>query len=259
MPSEAKIKTSRLFRTVEQLQGDKPWGEMLDAGTGAKSLRWVSGLPLERWTAVTGSQSEADIARDAIEDAPNKNNRLIVGNWADENLLKGETFDTVLADYLVGAVEGFAPYFQSYLFRRLRPHVRGVMYITGLEPYVPMRRPETRAMRILWELGRFRDACVLLKGGMPYREYPSHWVVDQLGRSGFKVAHLTHTPNGYRGRTIKAQLHIALYGLDQHVDEDMYAALKKRGETLREEALEVIEQEGALRGTKNYVIEAESI
>lgn len=30
----------------------------------------------------------------------------------DENFLKGRVFDTVLADYLIGAIDGFAPYFQ---------------------------------------------------------------------------------------------------------------------------------------------------
>lgn len=37
---------------------------------------------------------------------------MVIGNWRDENFLKDRVFDTVLADYLVGAIDGFAPYFQ---------------------------------------------------------------------------------------------------------------------------------------------------
>ncbi|CAN0558261.1 unnamed protein product, partial [Ectocarpus sp. 8 AP-2014] len=37
---------------------------------------------------------------------------IVVGNWRDEKFLEGQVFDTVLADYLVGAIDGFAPYYQ---------------------------------------------------------------------------------------------------------------------------------------------------
>lgn len=37
---------------------------------------------------------------------------IVVGNWRDEQFLEGRVFDTVLADYLVGAIDGFAPYYQ---------------------------------------------------------------------------------------------------------------------------------------------------
>lgn len=37
---------------------------------------------------------------------------IVVGNWRDEKFLEGRVFDTVLMDYLVGAIDGFAPYYQ---------------------------------------------------------------------------------------------------------------------------------------------------
>lgn len=37
---------------------------------------------------------------------------VVIGNWMDENFLNGRVFDTILADYLIGAIDGFAPYFQ---------------------------------------------------------------------------------------------------------------------------------------------------
>lgn len=169
----AERKHSGLFRYIERLQGERPWGAMLDAGTGPNSIRWVSGLATERWTAVTCSAGEADRMRDAIIVAQRPQDRIVLGNWADAGLLKDEVYDTVLAGYLLGAIEGFSPYFQSYLFTRLRPVTRGAIYVTGLEPYVPIARPETRAGRLVWEIGRFRDACMLLAGNTPYREYPA--------------------------------------------------------------------------------------
>ena len=56
-------KHSALYRYIERLQGERPWGAMLDAGTGVNSIRWVAGLSTTRWTAVTGSAGEADRAR----------------------------------------------------------------------------------------------------------------------------------------------------------------------------------------------------
>lgn len=254
-----KKKHSALYRHIAKLHGDRPWGALLDAGTGTNSARWVSELATERWTAVTGSVGEAEFARRAVKAVKRPQDKIIVGNWADGELLKGEIFDTVLADYLLGAVEGFAPYFQPYLFQRLRPLTRSTLYVTGLEPYVPTDRPETRAGRLVWEIGRFRDACVLLKGGMPYREYPAPWVVDQLERAGFAVGNVKHFKVGYKMLFVNAQIDVAIRGLEALADRELARALNVRGEALRAEALQVIDAEGALRHCRNYVIAAEPV
>jgi len=254
-----KKKHSALYRHIEQLQGARPWGELLDAGTGTNSIRWVQALPTESWTAVTGSTGEADLVRGAVNGALRPDDRIITGNWADAQLLKGRVFDTVLADYLLGAMEGFAPYFQSYLFKRLRPLTRGRLYMTGLEPYVPTARPETKAARLVWEIGRYRDACGLMAGNMPYREYPSGWVIDHLKRAGFAVQNIKHFDVGYKNLFVNAQIDISARGLEALADRDLAKALKGRGEALRAEALEVIREEGALRACRNYVITAEPV
>ncbi|SDM18603.1 hypothetical protein SAMN05192555_11080 [Franzmannia pantelleriensis] len=44
------------FQMIETLHADRPWGSFLDAGTGRRSLTWVSGLDIECWTAVTDSR-----------------------------------------------------------------------------------------------------------------------------------------------------------------------------------------------------------
>ena len=254
-----KRKHSALYRYIERLHGDRPWGAMLDAGTGVNSIRWVAELATESWTAVTGSEGEADRARTAVRAAQRPQDRIVLGNWADAGLLKGEVYDTVLADYLLGAVEGFAPYFQAYLFTRLRSATRNVLYVTGLEPYVPAARPENRAARVVWEIGRFRDACILLAGDRPYREYPSQWVVDNVQRAGFAVRNVKHFTIRYKEQFVKAQIEIGMRGLETLADRALAKTLKDRGEALRAEALDVISNEGALRSCRNYVITAEPV
>jgi hypothetical protein len=254
-----KRKYSALYRYIESLQGDGPWGSVLDAGTGVNSIRWLSELSTERWTAVTGSRGEARLVHEALGTSLRPEDRVALGNWADKKFLKGEVYDTVFADYLLGAVEGFSPYFQPYLFYRLRLLTGKVLYVTGLEPYVPMVEPETRAGRLIWELGRFRDACVLIKGGMPYREYPLPWVVDQLRLSGFSVRTTKHFNIRYKELFVNAQINIAVNGLEKLTDQALAQALNCRADGLRTQALEIISEEGALDTCRSYVIKAEPV
>jgi len=96
---------------------------VLDAGTGTQSARWIAGLTSTRWTAVSADAGHLAETRDAVSSKIRAVDRLIVGNWSDANFLANDVFDTVLAEYLLGAIEGYAPYFQYQLFARLRPHV----------------------------------------------------------------------------------------------------------------------------------------
>ena len=136
--------------------------------------------------------------RRIVGDRQRPEDRLLLGNWTDPDLLAGEQFDTVLADYLLGAIEGFAPYFQTELFARLRPLTLKRLYITGMEPYVVTERPEEEAGAFIWEIGRYRDACLLLSGEKPYREYPLDWVLAQLPRSGFRPIASRKFPIGFK-------------------------------------------------------------
>ena len=125
----------RLFDTIERWQGVRPWGRMLDAGTGAHSLRWIRGLETTGWTAVTGDQARERNLRRDLGTAMRPTDAVVTGNWSDELFLSEQRFETVLADYLLGALDGFAPYHQDQLFSRLRRHVSGRLYVVGLEPY----------------------------------------------------------------------------------------------------------------------------
>jgi len=252
-------KHPRLLRYIQRLQGDRPWGTFLDAGTGVQSIHWIANLNTERWTAVSASPRHVERVRKSVKATQRANDRIVLGNWVDPDLLKGEVYDTVMADYLLGAVEGFAPYFQPYLFSRLRPLTRQMLYIKGLEPYVPISRPENNAGRILWEIGRFRDACVLHGNDQPYREYPAKWVIDHLRGAGFVVHKVKHFDIRYKKLFVNAQIDVCTPILTKLEDRDLANSLKARGEALRSEALDIINSEGALCAGRNYVIAAKPV
>ena len=247
---------SALFRHIEDLQGTKPWGSFLDAGTGMNSIKWVSGLNTDRWVAVTGATAHAIQVRDASEPVRRPEDRIIVGNWADPTLLAGERFDTLLADYLIGAVEGFAPYFQERMFRRLRALLDGRLYLVGLEPYVT-HSPGDPAGKLVWEIGRFRDAVLLHAGELPYREYPMEWVLEQLAATGFSVTSARRFPIRYKSRFVNSQIDMCTSRLARLQDRNLAAALYARGEDLREQGHKLIEWDGGIRHGFDYVIAAE--
>lgn len=249
---------SALFAYIESLQGDAPYGRMLDAGTGTHSMRWIASLQTESWTAVTGAPGHARQVRDLIGDGARPQDRLLVGNWTDPALLAGESFDTVLADYLLGAVEGFAPYFQTELFARLRPLAAGRLYVTGVEPYVAAR-PGDEAGALVWEIGRFRDACLMLAGERHYREYPLDWVLLHLRRSGFEPRAVRKFAIRYKARFVNGQIDMCLPRLVALADSRLGEAMTAHGEALRERALGFVEANGALPHGFDYVIAADPV
>jgi hypothetical protein len=254
----AKKTVSPLFRAIESLHGERPWGSFLDAGTGRNSLEWVCGLDTERWTAVTASGSMARVAREAAGKGLREQDRVIVANWMSDDLLYGECFDTVLLDYFIGAIEGFAPYWQERVLQRVRPHVKHRLYIVGTEPYV-LDDPGTEEGRIVQRIGRLRDACLLIGGGRPYREYPANWVQRQLGVAGFRVCEIRHFPIRYRERFVNTQLDLCLRQLDGFKDEKLAAAMREHVDSLREQALPLARSESGLPCGADYVIAAEPL
>ncbi|CAN0130013.1 unnamed protein product, partial [Scytosiphon promiscuus] len=159
-----------LFRSIEGMQksANKPWGKFLDAGTGTHSLKWINTLDTEGFTAVTADPQFADTTRREIGFKVKAPDEIVVGNWRDEKFLEGKVFDTVLADYLVGAIDGFAPYYQDQVFERLRRHVApgGRIYLVGMQP---LPDHPGGAAELVCETARLRDSCILLAGHRPYR------------------------------------------------------------------------------------------
>ena len=225
-----------LFGSIERFQGQRPWGRVLDAGTGAHSLSWCRGLGATELVAVTGSPAR----REELD--------CVLGNWTDETLLAGERFDTVLADYLVGAIDGFAPYFQGRLFGRLRRHVAGRLYVVGMEPLEDVDNAATRVARL-------RDACILLAGHRCYREYPRAWVLRSLEASGYRVVDSWAIPILYRERWVNGQLDVALRKLPWFKDAGLAAAMRHEIERLRSESLAQM----PLSFGEDYVVVAEPV
>ncbi|MCB9781135.1 MAG: class I SAM-dependent methyltransferase [Alphaproteobacteria bacterium] len=243
-----------LFDTVARWHGDRPWGRVLDAGTGRHSLRWILGLPTDGWTAVTGAESRATALTDEHRDHMRPGDRFAVGNWQDPGFLAGERYDVVLADYLLGAIDGFAPYFQDRLFARLRPHVGGRLYAVGLAPY---DEPTDAVGEIVWEIARLRDACILLAGHRCYREYPRDWVERRLAGCGMTVVHAESVPIVYRERWIDGQLDVCLRKLPRFGDHGLAAAMRGRVEELRARAKATCALHDGLRFGHDWIVAAE--
>ncbi|CAM9557708.1 unnamed protein product [Discosporangium mesarthrocarpum] len=199
-----------LFRAIEDMQAasKKPWGRFLDAGTGTHSLKWINTLKTDGFTAVTADRKFAETTRREVGFKVQDPNEIVLGNWRDEKFLEGRVFDTVLADYLVGAIDGFAPYFQDQIFERLKRHLApgGRLYVVGMQP---LPDHPGGVAELVCEGARLRDACILLAGHRCYREYPLDWIARQLKGSGFAVPSTRKMPVVYTPRTVKRQLDVA--------------------------------------------------
>ncbi len=245
-----------LFGYIEQLQGDRPWGRFLDAGTGRHSLNWVSKLDTVDWTAITASQRMASQVRESVGPSVRECDRILVGNWINDSLLYGETFDTVLMDYLVGAIEGFSPYWQTRVFERIRPLVSGRVYVIGVEPYVPFPAMD-KAGQLVREIGCLRDACLLLAGERPYREFPLDWILRQLGMAGFRIIESRHFPIIHRARFINGQLDMCLDRIKRFGSEELGESMTTHVAAVRQRALAFADKNDGLRHGADYIIAAE--
>lgn len=246
------------FSYIEESQGETPYGRVLDAGTGPRSLGWLRTLNTDAITAVTGAPSMAAHLNRMFGDWQRPQDRLLVGNWSDPDLLAGEQFDTVLADHLLGAIEGWAPYFQTALFARLRQLTAKRLYITGMEPYV-VDRPEDEAGGLIWEIGRYRDACLILSGQPHFREYPLEWVLAELRRSGFQPVGARKVPTSYKAKFVNSQIGLCRPFLERLADQALGLALIAHGEELRSRALDHIDRHGSLGPIDHHVVAADPV
>lgn len=244
----------QLFDMVARMHGERPWGAVLDAGTGAHSLGWILGLPTTRWTAVTGDPARERAMLSEFQDRMRRDDRVISGNWTDPMLLHGERYDVVIADYLLGAIDGFAPYFQDRLFERLAPLVGGMLYSIGLAPYPD--RAETAGGRVILEIARLRDACILLAGHRCYREYPLDWAVRHVERAGLEIVDALSLPIVYGPRFINGQLDVCERKLPLFRDRGLASTMRGTIAELRARALSIHEAEGGIRFGEDWIVAA---
>jgi len=237
-----QVRVDALFEWIGRVNGPA-WGDVLDAGTGAHSLGWLATLPARSLTAVT---VEAWRLPELPTVAPGA--RIVEGQWTDPALLAGERFDEVLVDYVIGAIDGHAPYFQYDFLPRIRPLVRRRLYLVGLEP-------PPRDGSVLDEVCRVRDAAILLAGHRTYREYPQALVLRWLESAGFRVLDARAFANRLGPRFVNGQLDVAVRKLPRFVDPGVRAAFAAHIESLRERALARGEQVWG----EDYVIAAEPV
>lgn len=122
----------------------------------------------------------------------------------------------------------------------------------------PVHRPlGTESGKIVWEIGRVRDACLLLAGERPYREYPLEWMRRRVGHAGFRVLDARRFPIRYRERSVNGQLDMCLDRLRRFASAELAETMKRYVEDLRARALRQLEREDGLRHGTDYVIAAE--
>jgi len=243
-----------LFAHIEKLQAKRPWGSLLDAGTGKHSLAWIQGLATTTWTGVTGDELVAGKLRRKFANSMRSGDTIVSGNWTDPALLHGQVFDVVVADYLLGAVEAFARYFQDRPFVRLRPHVGGQLYVVGLQPY-PLEANHPWGKTIV-DIARLRDACILLAGHSTYREYPLEWSLRHLAAAGFRVEDVECFPIHFGPSFVKNQLRVAERKLLLLTDRALAESLQRSLEELRERALDACNTYQGTPFSEDYVIHA---
>ena len=259
------------------------------ASNGASSpVSSASSAPLvslKSFTAITADETMRRRVSEEANELGIDSSNIIIGNWnegvkvtnngnvefissnddttnVDNNnktaLLEGQLFDTILADYLVGAIDGFSPYYQDQIFHRLVHHLApgGRMYIIGLQP-IPDRVPGDA--NIFCKITKIRDACILLANHRCYREYPLDWIERHVTRAGMRVVESRTYPIRYTHETMLRQINVGRSKLKLFPSTSMATEMGKVLDGLERESLEVTKRQtdGRITLGFDYVVVAE--
>jgi hypothetical protein len=258
-------KNDALFGSIEEQQGERPFGSILDAGTGLHSLRWIASLPpkgMTKFTAITADktmQHNVQVEADAL--GMLDQGEILIGNWFDPiaPLELTEKYDTILADYLIGAMDGFSPYEQDKMLSKLVGLLKpsGRLYIVGLEP-IPDTCPGDA--NIICKVRQVRDACILLAGHRCYREYPVEWIRRQIETlPDLELKHSSRFPIMYRHGTIVKQINVARTKIRLFDAPELAESMGKVLDDLERQSLEATQRSptGRLTLGFDYVVSAE--
>ena len=288
MAKVVKGSDDALFGSIEKSQQEsgKPFGEFLDSGTGSHSLRWIASLvgkdsaddlSISRYCAVTADETmRRNVQNEAEALGIEDKGEVVIGNWAEgfdleeddkrstiikgegRHLCKNEKYDTILCDYLIGAVDGFSPYYQDRIFPRLVTHLRpgGRVYVVGLNP-IPDK--VDGPAHVFCKITKLRDACILLAGHRCYREYPPDWIERHLKLAGLEVVSQKRFPIMYSFNTMLRQLNVARSKLSLFPSKGLADEMRKSIDDLEAEAKQAIDKSptGRIRLGFDYVITAE--
>ena len=286
----------KLFSYVEELQAEtgRPFGSILDSGTGSHSLRSIRSLvgrgKTSEWCAITADEQMRKKTQTEVDTWDLKGGRIVVGNWAegynsktnsfnDSNLTTlpiapqpstvivnatppvppSKKFDTILADYLVGAMDGFSPYYQDLIFPRLQNHLNenGRIYVVGLQP-IPDSVEGSR--NVFCKVTKIRDACIHLAGHRCYREYPFEWVERHLNNSGLTLISTRKFPIVYTHNTIVRQINVARSKLSLFPNKALANAMRATLDDLEKDSERACKEAGgSFKLGFDYVITAEKV
>jgi len=192
------------------------WGNILDAGTGEHSLDWLLTLQSNSITAITASTYESDQLKEKFKSSLRESDQIIVGDWTKaefETMMNGSRFDVIIADYLLGAMEGFSPYMEDTLFTTLHKYVspNGHLFLVGQEPY-PLHQisPSYPETHLVGTIMKIRDICLMLVGEHFYREYPVHRVLRSLSESGWIIEDVALFPINWGKNALQKQTELCL-------------------------------------------------
>lgn len=259
-------KDDALFGSLEERQGNLPFGSILDAGTGLHSLRWIATLHpkgMTKFTAITADktmQHNVQVEADAL--GISNKGEILIGNWFDEATplqLADEQYDTILADYLIGAMDGFSPYRQDQMIAKLAKLLKpgGRLYIVGLEP-IPNAAPGDT--NVICKVRQVRDACILLAQHRCYREYPMEWIHRQIETLGdLQLLQSSQFPILYRHETIVKQINVGRSKLSLFPTSELADSMTVLLNDLERQSLEATQRSptGRLTLGFDYVVAAE--
>lgn len=274
-------KDDALFGCIEKAQGDTPFGRVLDAGTGMHSLRWMAtlhgdgnddasntendgtgGKGMTEFVAITADktmQKKVQMEADALQ--MSHLGKVVIGNWFGNSPLNfpEESFDTILADYLIGAMDGFSPYQQEDMIPKLAKLLRpgGKLYIVGLQPIPDQAKGDAN---VICKVRQVRDACILLAGHRCYREFPVEWIHAQINNNvkTLKLKTTTHFPILYRHETIVTQINVGRSKFPLFPSPELAASMKKVLDDLEQQSLQATKRApgGRIRLGFDYVVVA---
>ena len=180
---------------------------VLDAGTGGRSTRFLAQKVPGKIVCVAapGDTRKEEEARERLESMSYRNYQIILQNLVSSDLFPPDSFDFILAHYLIQSVDGFAPLGLYEVLYSLYEYLRrgGELVVVEPEASVPFR-PEyeltsTYEIRGDAQLGKrsnreLIDTLLFLvmipvslkllspsTGG----RYPSRWVYNWLADVGF--------------------------------------------------------------------------
>jgi len=264
-------KDDALFGCIETQQGDVSFGNVLDAGTGLHSLRWIATLGdkgMTHFTAITADETMRQRCQQEIEKlGVSPIGQVLIANWFDDNNLQQQLeqqqqYDVILADYLIGAMDGFSPYHQDLILAKLCQYYlkpNGRLYIVGLQP-IPDSAPGHA--NIICQVTKVRDACILLAGHRCYREYPVDWVHRQLKAvPNMQLLQTSRFPILYRHDTICKQIQVGRSKFPHFPTPELADAMAKVLDNLEQQSQQATMESpaGKISLGFDYIVSAEKL